>query len=145
MPTICTWGTPEQRETFRQEDDARRRCLVPVVLASPAADPTSRRCARGPKSDGDEWVVNGQKIWNSGAHYSDFGILVARTDPDVAKHAGLTFFILDMKTPGIEIRPIRQVSGSSHFNEVFFTDVRIPDSRRVGPVGRRLESRADHA
>ena len=79
--------------------------------------------------------MNGQKIWNSGAHYSDFGILVARTDPDVAKHAGLSFFILDMKTPGIEIRPIRQVSGSSHFNEVFFTNVRIPDSRRVGPVG----------
>ena len=85
--------------------------------------------------DGDEWVINGQKIWNSGAHYSDFGILVARSDPNVPKHAGLTYFILDMKTPGVEVRPIRQLSGSAHFNEVFFTNVRIPDAMRVGPVG----------
>lgn len=86
--------------------------------------------------DGDEWVVNGQKIWTSGAHYSDYGILVLRTDPTVPKHKGLTYFFLDMKSPGIEIKPIRQISGQSNFNEVYFTDVRIPDSQRLGDVGQ---------
>jgi alkylation response protein AidB-like acyl-CoA dehydrogenase len=85
--------------------------------------------------DGDDWIVNGQKVWTSGAHYADFGILVVRTDPNAAKHAGLTFFYLDMKSPGVEVRPIKQISGSSNFNEVFFTDVRIPDSQRLGKVG----------
>jgi len=85
--------------------------------------------------DGDEWVVNGQKIWTSGAHYSDFGILITRTDPDVAKHRGLTMFFLDMKSQGIDIRPIKQANGDSGFNEVFFDNVRIPDAQRLGEVG----------
>jgi alkylation response protein AidB-like acyl-CoA dehydrogenase len=85
--------------------------------------------------DGDEWVINGQKIWTSGAHYSDWGILVTRHDPTLAKHKGLTFFFVDMKSPGIEVRPIRQVTGASDFNEVFFTNVRIPDHQRLGGVG----------
>ena len=85
--------------------------------------------------DGDDWVINGQKIWTSGAHYCDWGILVTRSDTSVAKHKGLTFFFLDMKSPGVEIRPIKQISGDSNFNEVYFTDVRIPDSQRMGEVG----------
>ena len=85
--------------------------------------------------DGADWIVNGQKVWTSGAHYSDFGILVTRTDPTAPKHAGLTFFYLDMKSPGVEVRPIKQISGTSNFNEVFFTDVRIPDSQRLGKIG----------
>lgn len=88
------------------------------------------------EKDGDDWVINGQKIWTSGAQYSDFGILVTRTDPTVPKHKGLTYFFLDMKSPGIEIKPIRQISGQSGFNEVYFTDVRIPDSQRLGDVGQ---------
>ena len=80
-------------------------------------------------------MINGQKIWTSGAHYSDYGILITRTDPTVPKHKGLTMFFLDMKSPGIEIRPIKQVNGQSGFNEVYFTDVRIPDSQRLGKVG----------
>ena len=89
------------------------------------------RCER----DGDDWIINGQKIWTSGAHYCDWGILVTRSDPTVAKHKGLTFFFLDMKSPGVEVRPIKQISGDSNFNEVYFTDVRIPDSQRLGAVG----------
>jgi alkylation response protein AidB-like acyl-CoA dehydrogenase len=87
------------------------------------------------KRDGDDWVVNGQKVWTTGAHFCDFGLLLVRTDPDVQKHKGLTMFFLDMKSTGVECRPIKQVSGSSEFNEVFFTDVRIPDSQRLGAVG----------
>jgi alkylation response protein AidB-like acyl-CoA dehydrogenase len=86
--------------------------------------------------DGDDWIINGQKIWTSGAHLSDFGIVVVRTDPNVPKHEGLTFFFLDMRSPGIEIRPIHQMSGASHFNEVFFTDVHVPDAQRLGTVGQ---------
>lgn len=89
------------------------------------------RCER----DGDDWVINGQKIWTSGAHYCNWGILVTRSDPTVAKHKGLTFFFLDMNSPGVETRPIKQISGDSNFNEVYFTDVRIPDHQRLGAVG----------
>jgi hypothetical protein len=83
---------------------------------------------------GDDWVINGQKIWTSGAHYSDYGILLTRTDPTVPKHKGLTMFFLDMKSAGVEVRPIKQASGHSDFNEVYFTDVVIPDSQRLGAV-----------
>ena len=84
---------------------------------------------------GDKWIVNGQKVWTSGAHFSDFGILVVRHDPELEKHKGLTFFFVDMKSPGIEVKPIKQITGGSSFNEVYFTDVEIPDSQRLGEIG----------
>jgi len=85
--------------------------------------------------DGDDWVVNGQKIWTSGGHYSAYGILITRTDPTVPKHKGLTMFLVNMKSPGVEVKPIKQANGMQEFNEVYFTDVRIPDSQRLGAVG----------
>jgi alkylation response protein AidB-like acyl-CoA dehydrogenase len=85
--------------------------------------------------DGDHWIINGQKIWTSGAHYSDYGILITRTDPLVPKHKGLTMFYIDMKSAGVEVRPIKQANGMQEFNEVFFTNLRVPDQQRLGAVG----------
>jgi acyl-CoA dehydrogenase len=99
--------------------------------------------------DGEEWIVNGQKVWTSGAHYSDIGEIICRTDPDQPKHRGLTGFVVDLKAPGVEIRPLRQMTGGASFNEVFFTDVRIPDDHRLGDVGQgwtvALTTGAKHA
>ena len=85
--------------------------------------------------DGDEWVVNGQKVWTTLAHLSKWGLLVVRTDPEAVKHAGLTAFVVDMQDPSVDIRPLRQMTGEAEFNEVYFTDTRIPDSERLGEPG----------
>jgi len=134
IPTVCTCGTAEHRERFAGPA-LRGEEIWCQLFSEPAGGSDLAALRTRAERDGDDWIINGQKIWTSGAHYSQFGILVARSDPNVPKHAGLTFFILDMASPGVEIRPIRQMSGSSHFNEVFFTDVRIPDAMRVGAVG----------
>jgi alkylation response protein AidB-like acyl-CoA dehydrogenase len=105
------------------------------LFSEPASgsDSAAARCRA--VRDGDDWVLNGQKVWNTAAHYADHGMLLTRTDPDVPKHKGLTMFWLTMDTPGVEARPIYDMSGGRHFTEVFFTDVRIPDRQRIGGVG----------
>lgn len=87
------------------------------------------------RRDGDGWIVDGQKVWTTGAQWADWGLLLARTDPEKRKHEGLSMFYVDMRAPGVEVRPIRQMTGDSEFNEVFFTGVRIPDAQRLGDVG----------
>jgi alkylation response protein AidB-like acyl-CoA dehydrogenase len=134
IPTICTWGTQEHRERFAKKA-LRGEEIWCQLFSEPAAGSDLAGLRTRAERDGDHWVVNGQKIWTSGAQYCDFGVLVTRSDFSAPKHKGLTYFFIDMRSPGIEIRPIKQISGASHFNEVFFTDVRIPDSQRLGAVG----------
>jgi alkylation response protein AidB-like acyl-CoA dehydrogenase len=133
-PTMMTYATEEQKLQYLPRMAAGEDIWC-QLFSEPAGGSDLANLHTRAEKDGDDWVVNGQKIWTSGAHYSDYGILVTRTDPTVPKHQGLTFFFLDMKSPGIEIRPIKQISGASNFNEVFFTDVRIPDAQRLGAVG----------
>ncbi len=123
----------------------RQRYLPPLasgeevwcqLFSEPAAGSDLAGLRTRAERQGDDWVINGQKIWTSGAHHADFGMILTRSDPDVAKHDGLTMFFLDMKSPGIEVRPIKQVNGQSGFNEVFFNDVRVPDQQRLGAVGQ---------
>ena len=133
LPMLNEYGTPEQKEHFLA-DNISGRTLWCQMFSEPGAGSDVASLQTKAELDGDEWVINGQKVWTTFAHMSDYGIVVARTDPDQVKHAGLSMFILDMKAPGVEIRPIHQIDGGSHFNEVFFTDVRIPKDWQVGEL-----------
>jgi alkylation response protein AidB-like acyl-CoA dehydrogenase len=133
-PTIMVYGDESQRaEHVARFLTARELCCQ--LFSEPGAGSDLAGLACRARRDGDEWVVNGQKVWSSGARFSEWGELIARTDPDVVKHKGMTAFIIPMDLPGIEVRPIKQMSGGSSFNEVFFNDVRVPDSMRLGDVG----------
>jgi alkylation response protein AidB-like acyl-CoA dehydrogenase len=132
-PTLIAHGSHEQK--VRYLDPLLRGDEVWCQLFSePGAGSDLTGLSTKAVRDGDEWVVNGQKVWTSGAHHSDYAILLARTDPDQPKHRGISYFLVDMQTPGIEVRPLRQINGVAHFNEVFLTDVRIPASNLVGEV-----------
>ncbi len=133
-PTIMAHGTDEQKKRFLR-NMARGQEIWCQLFSEPGAGSDLAGLRTTALRDGDDWVINGQKIWSTGAHYSDWGMIVTRTDPDVPKHKGLTYFIIDMHSPGVEARPIRQMSGGAAFNEVFFTDVRVPDANRLGAVG----------
>ncbi len=133
-PPVAAYATEEQRQRYLPKL-ANGEEIWCQLFSEPVAGSDLAGLRTRAERDGDEWVVNGQKVWNSGAHYADYAILVTRHDPDLPKHKGMTFFFLSMSTPGVEARPIKQISGASNFNEVFLTNVRIPDSQRLGEIG----------
>ncbi len=135
VPTVIAFGSDAHKKRYVEKALIGEEIWC-QLFSEPAAGSDVAGLKMKAVRDGDDWIINGQKVWTTGAQISDFGIVLTRTDPDVPKHKGLTMFIVDMKAPGVEVRPIHQASGGSEFNEVYFTDVRIPDSDRLGDPGQ---------
>ena len=133
-PVMMEYATDEQKEKYLPPM-AEGKEIWCQLFSEPSAGSDVAGLRSKAVQDGENWIVNGQKVWTSGAHFSDFGILVVRHDSGLEKHKGLTFFFVDMKSPGIEVKPIKQLTGGSSFNEVYFNDVVIPDSQRLGEIG----------
>jgi len=135
IPTLMAYGTEEAKKRFVwpavQGDE-----IWCQLFSEPAGGSDVANLRTRAEKNGDTWTINGSKIWTTGAQFSDYGIILTRTDPNVPKHKGLTMFYIDMKDPGVDIRPIKQASGGSGFNEIFFTDVKVKDSQRLGEVGQ---------
>jgi alkylation response protein AidB-like acyl-CoA dehydrogenase len=133
-PTVDVFGTDEQKQRWIPQF-IRGEVLCCQLFSEPGAGSDLAGLGTKAVRDGDEWVINGQKMWSSSAQFAEYGELIARSDPDVAKHDGMTAFVIPMDLPGIEVRPISQMSGGSSFCEVFFNDVRVPDDLRLGDEG----------
>ena len=133
-PVMMEYASDEQKERYlpAMAEGTEIWCQL---FSEPSAGSDVAGLRSKAVQDGDNWIINGQKVWTSGAHFCDYGILVVRHDPNLEKHKGMTFFFVDMKSPGIEVKPIKQLTGGSSFNEVYFTDVVIPDSQRLGAIG----------
>lgn len=134
LPTIIAHGRPEHLELLGPST-VRGETVWCQLFSEPGAGSDLAGIGTSAVRDADRWIVNGQKVWTSGAYFADWGLLLVRTDRSVPKHKGLTYFLLDMRSPGVEVRPLKQLGGRSEFNEVFLTDVSIPDRMRVGAVG----------
>jgi len=133
-PTIAVHGTDAQRQRYLRPLFTGEEFWC-QLFSEPGSGSDLASLSTRAVLDGEEWVINGQKVWTSGGHLSDHGILVTRTNPNAPKHRGLTYFIVEMHAPGVDVRPLRQMTGGAEFNEIFLTDVRIPDSDRLGDVG----------
>ncbi|MBV1892702.1 MAG: acyl-CoA dehydrogenase family protein, partial [Ilumatobacteraceae bacterium] len=133
QPMLAEYGTDEQRKRFLP-DNISGKTLWCQMFSEPGAGSDVASLQTKAELDGDEWIINGQKVWTTLAHRSDYGVLIARTDPDLVKHAGISMFIVDMKDPNVDIRPIHQIDGGNHFNEVFFSDLRIPKDWQIGEL-----------
>jgi len=133
-PTIAAFGTEEQKQRYLRPLWTAEHIYC-QLFSEPGAGSDLAAVATRAVRDGSDWIVNGQKVWTSGAHKAQMAILVTRTDPTVPKHAGMTYFLCDMSDPGVDVRPLRQITGEAEFNEVFLTDVRIPDANRLGDEG----------
>ena len=130
-PTIATHGTPEQIELYVKDIVTGQKAWCQLFSEPQAGSDLAGLQSRALR-DGDEWIVNGQKVWTSGGHYADMGMLIARTDSDVPKHQGITYFAMDMHQPGVDVRPLRELTGRALFNEVFMTDARVPADAMIG-------------
>ena len=134
-PTLMAWATADDKARYLPPLASGEEVWC-QLFSEPAGGSDLAALRTRAEPDGDDWIINGQKIWTSGAHYADYGVIVVRTDPTLPKHKGLSYFYIDMRAPGVEIKPIKQLTGDADFNEVYFTDVRVSDGQRLGEVGQ---------